>query len=248
MRIILSGCWHIGRKLAGYDWSAERTRAVEAIIERTHTADLFIHLGDLFDTGRPSPADYNLAFQVLDELDCPMFLLKGNHDENPGLEVDALEPLKKIRFRQQSKIVQFPCVMAVDGRVFSLAPYQNDTKARQPSLSTPGFDSAQAAVDDLLRRMKEKDMYSRFDGEGRAAALFCTHLEVAGLDYGVEESSRRIGAAYHLEDLVKLPFDVIVGHLHKAKMIRPNVYLPGSLLPFDFSEVGVQKYCITVEL
>jgi hypothetical protein len=28
----------------------------------------------------------------------------------------------------------------------------------------------------------------------------------------------------------------------------PNVYVPGSLLPFDFGEVGNQKFILTMDL
>ena len=94
MKIIVTGCWHVGKKLAGYDWKKDFDIAVAEVIERAHRADLLVYLGDLFDVGHPSPKDYALALEVLDAIDCPMFIMKGNHDENPGLEPDALEPLK----------------------------------------------------------------------------------------------------------------------------------------------------------
>ena len=62
-RLLHTSDWHLGRKLAGYDRSAE-FEAFFDFLEQTIAAknpDLLIISGDVFDTGSPGRPDGNLA-------------------------------------------------------------------------------------------------------------------------------------------------------------------------------------------
>jgi DNA repair exonuclease SbcCD nuclease subunit len=236
MKVIVWGCSHIGKTLAGYDWRKEFDVAVNEVVTRAASADLVVHLGDLFDCGRPRPRDYTLALEVIEAIAKPMFILKGNHDENPGLEPDALDPLMHFRFHEEVKIVTRPTMIGAMGRFFVFIPHQNDAKERGRS---GGRQSAQQAADDVVAGC--------FEGRVKISALF-THVDLAGAGHPVEESSHRVNVALDLEELQKMPFDVVAGHYHKSAHHTPNVYVHGSLLPFDFGEVGNQKFILTMDL
>lgn len=242
MRILIIGCTHFGKTLAGYDWKREFDRALGDVISRSLQADLLVHLGDLFDCGHPTPRDYAHALDALDSIGCPMFIMKGNHDENPGLEPDALEPLTRFRFRQEVKFIREPGVNGIGGKVFAFLPFWNDAKAR----AFRG-KSAQEEADDLIQNVTRMETYNSANERLPVSMLF-THVDVEGLGHPVEETSQRTNVAVKLEDLKKLPFNVAVGHYHSSMHFEPNVYVPGSLLPFDFSEVGNEKFCLTVDL
>ena len=245
MKVIVWGCSHIGKTLAGYDWRKEFDVAVNEVVTRSASADLVVHLGDLFDCGRPRPRDYTLALEVIEAIAKPMFILKGNHDENPGLEPDALDPLMHFRFHEEVKIVREPGLVGAGGKVFAFIPHVNDSKSR----AGKGGKSAQTVADELVAALKEKAPFG-LDEHGRqrpVSALF-THVDLAGAGHPVEESSHRVNVALDLEELQKMPFDVVAGHYHKSAHHAPNVYVPGSLLPFDFGEVGNQKFILTMDL
>jgi DNA repair exonuclease SbcCD nuclease subunit len=236
MKVIITSCSHIGKHLAGYDWREDQIKAFDEIVERSHRADLFVHLGDLFDNGHPAPKDYALALDLLDAIDCPMFLMKGNHDENPGMEPDALEPISRFRFRKDLSIIRRPTMVGIGGKFFAFIPFQNDAKERAAS---GGAVSAQAAADFVLDGCRR--------GEPKISMLF-THVDIGGLLPQVGDSSQRVNVQVPLGDLQALPFDVAVGHYHKSAHLAPNIYVVGSLLPFDFGEVGEQKFMLTAEL
>jgi len=245
MKVIVWGCSHIGKTLAGYDWRKEFDVAVNEVVTRAASADLVVHLGDLFDCGRPRPRDYTLALEVIEAIAKPMFILKGNHDENPGLEPDALDPLMHFRFHEEVKIVREPGLVGAGGKGFAFIPHVNDSKSR----AGKGGKSAQTVADELVAALKEKAPFG-LDEHGRqrpVSALF-THVDLAGAGHPVEESSHRVNVALDLEELQKMPFDVVAGHYHKSAHHAPNVYVPGSLLPFDFGEVGNQKFILTMDL
>lgn len=242
MKVVVTGCWHHGKKLAGYDFRRERMAAMDDVVARASDADLVVHLGDLFDGGRPSPREYAEAIDMLEAVNRPTFIMKGNHDENPGAEPDALEPLLRYRFREEVKIVREPGVNGVNGAAFAFLPYWNDAKAR----AFRG-KSAQEEADDLLRNVTRLEAYNSAGERVPISALF-THVDVGGIGYPVSETSQRVGVALPLEELVKLPFPVACGHLHRPSHAEPNVYFPGSLLPFDFSEDKPQRYVLELEL
>lgn len=242
MKVLVTGCWHFGKTLAGYDWKKEFHRALDLMIVRSFNADLLVHMGDLFDCGRPSPKDYAFALDILDSIGCPMFIMKGNHDENPGLEPDALEPLTRFRFKQEVKFIREPGMNGIMGKVFSFLPFWNDSKAR----AFRG-KSAQEEANDLLQNVTRLEAYNSANERVPVSMMF-THVDVEGLGHPVEETSQRVNVAVGLEALRKLPMNVAVGHYHKSSHFEPNVYVPGSLLPFDFSEVGNDKFFLTVDL
>lgn len=243
MKIVVTTCTHIGKRLAGYDWKNHLIAAFDDVIKLTRKADLFVHLGDVFDGGKPSPRDYALALEALDAIDCPMCILKGNHDENPGLEPDALEPLSFFRFQRDTKIVRGPCVLGVNGKLFGFIPFQNDSKAREIS-----GNGAQGLIDGLLADMHESKYELDLDGEQKIISALFMHIDIRGYSYDVKDESERVNAAVDLLALKKMPFEVICGHYHNSASVVPNIYFPGSILPFDFGAVGLKRYAIILDV
>ena len=246
MKILVTGCWHIGKMLSGYDWKKDFLKAVEKIVDISDDMDAMIHLGDLFDSGRPAPRHYALAAEVLDEIRCPMFLMKGNHDENPGLEPDALEPFTCFRFREEVKLVRSSTVIEFEGKTFAFIPFQNEAKIREESKEE--FMTVQERVNVFLDQIKGGGLYKKVKGKKFSISLLCTHVDVNIFDYNANETSQRVGVILDKEKLMAFPFDVILGHYHKSAKFEPNIFVPGSILPFDFSEVGEKKQFLIVDV
>lgn len=235
MKVVVSGCWHLDLVVAGYDFHEDILKAARMVVDETQGADLFVYLGDLFDTPNPSPRAYATAIELFDQVGCPAVILKGNHDEAYGDREDALEPLRKVRFNEEFLFVGKPTYVRFGKRVFGFCNFLNDTKAKK----AVGANS-QELVDRFFEMASKDDV---FDWEGKKIkkvhAIF-THLDIADV-YGSSDSSAMIfGGALNMPmDVVKnLSCPVVAGHLHNQGKITPNVWLPGSIVPTTFNAEG----------
>jgi len=241
MKILVSGDWHFGLTVGGYDYHDDIVRAVQCIIEATDSVDLFVHLGDMFHDSRPTPRSIATVIGLIDNLHVPSVFLVGNHDVGRGsytsyetkegsepLRIpmpDALEPLRKIRFRCETFFPPFPMVHAVGDNLFLFAGYVTDSLAQH----LYGWKSAQEMVDSAF--------YEASKEEDRIKAGFC-HLDVDGAVLGSEIAVMRGGKLNIPKAIAKsLPFEIFDGHIHKRQKVEPNIWLPGSIVATDFSDV-----------
>lgn len=217
MKVVASGDWHLDLVVSGYDCHDDIVEAARVIVDATQGADLFVHLGDLFHTHRPSPRAYAAAIELLDQVCCPFVVIKGNHDEAPGVQADALEPLKHIRFNQDHFFVTYPGCYEIAGAPFAFAPYLNDSKARAVGRS------AQQEIDRFFEEM-----------QGGVEAVFC-HLDVDGAELGSGAFLRGGVLQMPLGRTKRLPVAVVNGHVHKRQKMEPNLWMPGSITDTYFS-------------
>ena len=253
MKILISGDWHLGVKVAGYDAHDDIVKAAQAVVQATFDGvDLFVHDGDLFHYPRPEPRENAAAIELLDAVGCPFIVIPGNHDAGKGgfLRVkdgrpvprpDALEPLRKINFRSESRFPEAPGIVGVDldgrGHVkFLIGGHVSDARAKH---ITDGELSAQAMIDELFKEAART--------EGIAAGF--THLGAAGATVGSEGDYLVGGDLQMPMDIAKaLPFPVVNGHVHRRQTMPPNVLLPGSIVPTDFSDKDGQKGYLILEV
>jgi len=233
MRVIISGDWHLGVLVAGRNMNEQIKKTAAVIIDSTAGADLFVHLGDVFDSSRPSPESYAIAIELLNQLDCPALILKGNHDESRGLEPDALEPLRKSLFRQEVRIVDHPEVILYGEKQLMVLPYLNDSKAKKYFVD----GSAQQAVDYVVSESKAKDV--------KVDAVF-GHLDVVGarLPSGMVMRGGRLQLPWKELDS---RWQIFNGHIHVQQKIQ-NVECVGSVIPTDFGDESESKFYAKLEV
>ncbi len=229
MKLIVTGCWHLGKRIGGYDLHNDIKETAFQVIDATQSADLFVHLGDLFDSNKPSPADYTTAIGLINELGCPGLFLPGNHDP------DTLYPL----------------VVAKQGgafsksTVFAVAPGQyrvgEDGEKQVLCIGHPPREWKQPNVDTEFERarMSHEDEWS--SRQARVEAVF-THLNAEGVEIGEGVRMGPTDLSIPMEAAKKLPCPVFAGHIHKEQFIAPNIYFPGSLVRADMGERD-QKKC-----
>jgi len=233
MKIVFGTDSHFGLKVGGYDFFDDTLTAFRSVIDATQSADLFVFGGDLFHTGRPGPREIAAVIELLDECGCTMVLLVGNHDVGKRDEPHALEPLKKIRFYQDIKVVDSPCILSLEGMKIAFCPYSNDVTARKRSNM-----KAQKEVDEL------------FEEVGRTShmkAMF-THLDVEGADLSGGAFLRGGQLKIPLKIAKKFPFPVVNGHIHKQQLMGENIVMPGSIGPMNFSDINLKKGYIELEV
>jgi len=235
MKIVITSCWHLDLKLGGYDPHSDILRAARQVIDETQGADLFVHLGDLFETPKPSPRAYATAIELLNQCGCPAVVLEGNHDQ------DALEPLSEIEFPNEVRIIDGAQALGIGDKKFAFIPYLIDRTARELADVT-----AQEWVNiefDACRRAHEDDVI----GEYRIDAVFC-HLDVEGAELPSGQTMFGGDLRMPVDVAKKLPVPVFNGHIHRRQKLEPNIWITGSLIPTDFGERYDEKSYVVAEI
>jgi hypothetical protein len=246
MKIIETGDWHLGLVVGGYDCHDDIVKAAKTVIEATYDADLLVIGGDLFHRPRPTPRAMAAAIDLLDSVGCPFIVFPGNHDAGrtgfirvaggrPVPAPDALEPLRKIRWRVDAKILDAPGIITVDDKPMAFACHLSDARAKY---LTDGEERAQEIINRLFIEASEQEV----------AAVFC-HLDVDGARPGSEGAFLAGGDLQIPLSLARqLNVPVVNQHIHRRQTIGDNIFLPGSIIPTDFADVDGAKGYIVLEV
>lgn len=248
MKVCISGDWHLGLVLSGYDYHDDIVDAAKVVVDTANRSDMFVHLGDVYHDSRPTSRSIAASIELIGALKVPSVILAGNHDEGRGSVTsweenrqcllpspDALEPLRT--FNWDNHHLYFPKVPdfeTIAGKLFLFVPYLRDAITQEE-----GTGSAQETV---------RHYFQEAVGARNLAAVFC-HLDCIGASLGSEGAVLKGGRLEIPLDIAKaLPCPVFNGHIHKQQRIAPNLYLPGSLVPTDFGDIDGNKGFIVAEL
>ena len=109
MKILVTGDKHLGLISDGMSRLEEQERLLQACLEilEKEEPDIYVDLGDLFDSPRPGPAATALAVRYTMALaqwkqgsgNRQAYILAGNHDKPTRGEVNALSPLRELFLR-----------------------------------------------------------------------------------------------------------------------------------------------------
>lgn len=225
----------------------DQERAVDAIVDACSERDIRLVLigGDLFHRNRPDPATIALAGHFFSSLalhGVTVVMARGNHDP------DAAEIVRY--FRGTVLVPSEPGVASLDA--FGLAvdiavmPYLPDAHVRAQHDGRATKEEIAHLLTQAAHEILEGFLARRRPG---VPLVFLGHGTVAGSETSTGYSMGfRGGTEWRLavEDLVR--FDLaIAGHVHRHQSPAPNVIVPGSLLPLDFSETE-RKGVIVAEL
>lgn len=246
MRIIETGDWHLGLVVGGYDCHDDIVRVAKMIVEATYEADLLVIGGDLFHRPRPTPRALAAAIYLLDSVGCPMVVIPGNHDAGrtgfirvangrPVPAPDALEPLRKIRWRVDAHFPEAPAIIRVNDKPMAFACHISDARAK---FLSQGEERAQEMINRLFIEASEQEVVAVF-----------SHLGCEGARPGSEDAFLAGGDLQIPLSLARqLQCPVVNQHIHRRQTIGDNIFLPGSIIPTDFADVDGQKGYITLEV
>lgn len=220
----------LGRNTRGVDGERRSLADARRVLTRIHTiavdneVDVVVVVGDIFDRGRPTPAEYQVVLDWLTS--CAGFfeviLVIGNHDQSSGVSSDALAPLEAAKIEGvyvEREATSYSYESVYEDSVsclFSFLPYPSDK-------SQPGAeeDWATQESDRLSAQVEELALNStRADG----ASILFAHHTFSGSDYGAE----RLVQPHDVQVTTQHnhAFDLVVaGHLHKAQAIPNGCYL-----------------------
>lgn len=241
MRLVVRGDVHLDLVSDGLPRLEEQVRVLKATVEvvREVGADVFVDLGDLFNSPRPSPAAYGAAIEYLRDLDeiegLRSFVLAGNHDKPTRGATNALTPLRGLY--ESVEVVERPLVVEIDP-VLLLLPFVTEAEARKSGYASAYDELTEVALEALEALEVEPDRVVAF-----------SHLEVAGAVLADDERLQRdVGTG--IPEVV-LESDrverVFAGHVHKFQTVG-KVVVVGSALHVDFGEAADPKGLIVTEI
>lgn len=240
MKILTSGCWHYDRFLMALDRHGDLEKASAQVIDQANAeADLFVHLGDMFQTSRPSPRAYAMVTEFISQLKCKAVFMHGNHDSKFYGNVDSFAPLRKWA-PEDVIFLDRPVDLFVDNhRLLFLGHIRNE------EAKIYLYDNAQQMIDRLVEQAKES--YEEPGGLVRRVDAIFSHLDMSGACMDSGKISK--GTDLHLPlDVLKFPCMVVNGHLHEKQKVEPNVWMPGSLVQMNFGERNQEKNTFLFEV
>lgn len=251
VKILVSGDKHLGLVSDGMDRLDEQWRIVERTLEvlEEEKPDVFVDLGDLFHSPRPSPAAYELALRYLTNVMKYVFdvggyayFLVGNHDKPTRGNSHALLPLDVIcdsHPRANSEVIDLPTSRMVCGVDLLFLPFVTEWEAKEDSKNL--FSSVS---DYLVSYVKGK-----FELGGSSPIVAFTHLEVPNVVGSDGETVKR-DTGLCIPQLIlenERVIHVYAGHEHRPQELG-KVTVVGSAIHVDFGEADETKGMILAEV
>ncbi len=256
VRILHTSDWHVGRTIRGRS-RADEHRAVLADLARqaaTHSVDLVVVSGDLFDLAAPVPESEQIVYRALLDLAdvAPVVAVAGNHDNPRRLEaVTPLLDLGRVTMRSRIARADAGGVVDVPGAPAQVAvvPWQSQRGIVSASdlFARDAFENVVAYADRMRRILELLCEQLRDDRVGVLAGHLMVHgSETVGSEraiHSVFEYSLAAGAIPGSLSYVAL------GHLHRRQKVPASapVWYSGSPLHLDFGEVGDRKGALLIE-
>jgi len=240
MKILVTGDKHLGLVSEGVsrlDEPRRVLRGIEKILEE-EAPDVYVDLGDLFHSPRPSPETVAVAishFATVAESQARLTaVLVGNHDKpTRGADLHALLPLVQLRRYGFPRVIDRPRAIDLDDVRFVFLPYVRECE-------TAGVD-VQSYLDDVVAEFLEVRRGTRI--------VAFAHLEVPGAKTSPDDVSQReigihVPRALLEDDRV---VRVFAGHIHHYQKLD-RVTVVGSSIYVDFGEALSSKGCVLAEV
>jgi exonuclease SbcD len=258
MKIVHTSDWHVGRRWKGIQRLDELAAVLDhlaAFIE-SHSVDLVLHTGDVFESRNPPAEAEQLVNRFLVRVGrsgAQMLIIAGNHDD--PLRLDARSLLTELVHVQ---ILGRPRPASRGGvRIVETRSGETAVIAALPFASPGAWVSAlDLAGEEASARSKYARMFERavqdLSGAFRrdAVNLLMAHTHIEGAAFGESERRVHIGEdwAASAEALPRKASYVALGHIHKPQRIDGPVptYYAGSLLQMDFGEAGEEKSFVVI--
>ena len=239
MKLLHTSDWHIGIKLATYDYLPDQREFADWLLKtvKSEKIDVVLMAGDIFDRAIPSGESIDLVDEIFSKLiasDTSVVVISGNHDSAERLNFcsKAMEAAGLYIRTEQRNVnnIGEPIEIQKHGEsVFIIpVPYLDPQRVIE-------IDDAERShgglVDAILksRRQEVPDL---------GKTIVISHAFVAG---GIESDSERkisIGGTSRVAvEVYKGVGYVALGHLHRPQQINgQNIFYGGTPLQYSFSE------------
>jgi len=248
VRVLVTGDKHLGLVSDGVARLEEQARVLRAIVELASELkpDVYVDLGDLFNSPSPGPEAYAVALEYLLPLSrrvSSIYVLAGNHDKRTRGSVNSLLPLEALArddaFAGRVEVITEPILVREGSEFLFLLPFVTEAEARERG----AFEDSQSFLD----RFAEGELESGLPRKARALAF--AHLEVPGAKRGPDDVTQRDVGTSIPRALLEDPrvLRVYAGHVHHHQELD-RVTVVGSSIHVDFGEARSPKGVVLAEV
>lgn len=231
---------HLGIRLEGFSRFKETIRAMNQISKYAikNKFDYVIHLGDVFDSNKPSAKElvYFIKWiKRLSDAGIRVRLLTGNHDVyyKSGEGNSILDVIKEIRFPKVRVMDFFTSEVRFDERRtgFLYLPFVTPARCRLEVTNIKSFEDVQDSLEQLIKQ-KLKLAYLQ-----KIYVLSHLDFEDKKLLTPFREIKLRLPKSLLRSKKVQKIFQ---GHFHNKSSIK-KIKVVGSPLALSFAEANVHK-------
>lgn len=253
MRILHTSDWHLGQNFYSKSRAAEHEAFLNWLLAtaQAQQVDAIIVAGDIFDTGSPPSYArelYNRFVVKLQQTDCHLVVLAGNHDS-----VATLNESRDILAFLNTTVVAGsgapPCVLnrrdGTPGAIFCPVPF---LRPRDVTFSQAGASARekqqtlQQAITDYYQQQYQQALALR--GDRPLPIIASGHLTTVGASKSDAVRDIYIGTLDAFPAQNFPPADYIaLGHIHRAQKVGGSEHIRycGSPIPLSFDESGAGK-------
>lgn len=239
MKLLHTSDWHIGIKLATYDYLPDQRIFADWLIKtvQSEKIDVVLIAGDIFDRAIPSSESIDLVDEIFSKLisnNISVVVISGNHDSAERLNFcsKAMESAGLyIRTEQRdAKDIGDPIEITKNGESVYIIPVPYLDPQRV--IEIDDAERSHGGLVDAILKLRIQEV------PDPAKTIVMSHAFVAG---GTESDSERkvsIGGTSRVAVDVYQDFGfVALGHLHRPQQVAgQNIFYSGTPLQYSFSE------------
>ena len=269
MKLLHTSDWHLGQSFFTKSRKDEHQAFINWLLAQVaqQQIDAVIIAGDVFDTGTPpsyAREIYNQFVVDLQQLNCVLVVLGGNHDS-----VSTLNESKQILACLNTFVVastgvdineQVFCIPDKSGNpgaILCAVPFIRPRDVLQSSAGESGIDKRQALGDAIkqhyakLYQLAVVMQQKQLQQSGVTLPIIATgHLTALGVSQSDSVRDIYIGTLDGFAADGFPPADYIaLGHIHRPQLVAKTEHIrySGSPIPLSFDELTSQKQVMLVE-
>lgn len=268
MRIIHTSDWHLGQHFYGKSRAAEHSAFLTWLLAQVEEKeiDAVIVAGDIFDTGTPPSYARELYFDfvvTLNQLNCELVVLAGNHDsvamlgESKGLLAKLTTRVVPIASHDQAihqQVFTLKNRQGQDAAVICAIPFIRPRDILQSKAGQSAGDkqqSLQQAIADHYQSLYllAKEL-ANTASKGQLPIIATGHLTTVGVSVSESVRDIYIGTLDAFPANAFPPADYIaLGHIHRSQKVAKSdvIRYCGSPIPLSFDEAKYDKSILMVE-
>lgn len=268
MRIIHTSDWHLGQHFYGKSRAAEHSAFLTWLLAQVEEReiDAVIVAGDIFDTGTPPSYARELYFDfvvTLNQLNCELVVLAGNHDsvamlgESKGLLAKLTTRVVPIASHDQAihqQVFTLKNRQGQDAAVICAIPFIRPRDILQSKAGQSAGDkqqSLQQAIADHYQSLYllAKEL-ANTASKGQLPIIATGHLTTVGVSVSESVRDIYIGTLDAFPANAFPPADYIaLGHIHRSQKVAKSdvIRYCGSPIPLSFDEAKYDKSILMVE-
>lgn len=265
MKLLHTSDWHLGQSFFTKTRKDEHQAFINWLLQqvRTEHIDAVIIAGDIFDTGTPPSYArelYNQFVVELQQLNCTLLVLGGNHDAvavlNESRQLLACLNTYVVASTDlplSDQVVLLPDKSGNVGAIVCAVPFIRAKDVLQSYAGATGLEKRQAlgeAIAQHYQQLFQLAVNERQQRQLDVPIIATGHLTALGVSQSDSVRDIYIGTLDGFAAEGFPPADYIaLGHIHRPQKVAKTEHIrySGSPIPLSFDELNTEKQVVLVE-